>query len=86
MSDYMNTYWTAFYTKPRNEKKAAERRFRFAYLKPKHNMPRPSLPRLPFKSELPNKANFIAIIAGAFDIISGISFAIYGVYLLSQIF
>ena len=25
MSDYMNTYWTAFYTKPRNEKKAAER-------------------------------------------------------------
>ena len=25
MSDHMNTYWTAFYTKPRNEKKAAER-------------------------------------------------------------
>ncbi len=25
MSDYLNTYWTAFYTKPRNEKKVAER-------------------------------------------------------------
>lgn len=25
MSDVLNTYWTAFYTKPRNEKKAADR-------------------------------------------------------------